>query len=340
MKICICYDLKEDYSLETSNKKHLNFNSLKTILSIKNELENCSHEVFLEKYNKDFLKRLINNENEYDLFLPLNIGIGNRNKQSYLPSLLESLHFSYIGSDPFSLALCLDKELTKILAIFNKVKTPSYYSACTLEELDNILSDFDIIYPCVIKPNEEGSSNGVFIVKNKDELIAKAQFILEEYHQKFLVEEYIKGRDITVSVVEHNKKLITGFSETVNLEGKPLPIYSSEYKHLKKCKKIKPILSLAQKETLINYSRIMFEKIPCRDFARFDFRINNDGIVYFLEATPHPMLPKSASFMQGFILDGITINWIYECIVNNAIERYKKQEEKYEYSINNESNRK
>lgn len=336
MRICICYDLKEDYCLKFNNKKHLNFNSLKTIVSIKNELENCSYDVFLEKYNRDFFKKLINNEKKYDLFLPINIGVGNRNKQSYLPSLLESLHFPYIGSDPSSLALCMDKELTKILAIFNKVKTPSFYSAYSLQELNNILLDFDIIYPCVIKPNEEGSSNGVFIVKNKDELIAKAQFILEEYHQKFLIEEYIKGRDITVSVVEHNNELITGFSETVNLDGTPLSLYTSEYKHLKKCKKIKPILSLIQKETLINYSKIMFEKIPCKDFARFDFRINNEGVVYFLEATPHPMLPKSASFMQGFILEGFTTDWIYKCIVNNTIERYKKMEERYECSINNE----
>src|SRR5512136_1349457 len=121
-------------------------------------------------------------------------------REAQIPSLLEMLQIPYTGSKVLTLALALDKPMTKRVIAFHNLPTPEFQ---TFERIDEALSP-EMIFPLFVKPSREGTGMGVSrksIVHTEEEMRDQIAVVIEKYKQPVLVERYIEGREVTVGFV-------------------------------------------------------------------------------------------------------------------------------------------
>lgn len=121
-------------------------------------------------------------------------------REAHVPAILEMLRIPYTGSGVLTLALTLDKPMTKRVLAFHDLPTPAFQ---VFERADEPLDD-DMRFPLFVKPSREGTGMGVSahsIVRNEEELRAELAEQLARYRQPILVERFVAGREITVGVV-------------------------------------------------------------------------------------------------------------------------------------------
>src|SRR5258708_5432564 len=121
-------------------------------------------------------------------------------REAQVPALLEMLRIPYTGSRVLSLAMALDKPMTKRVLMWHDLPTPAFQSFEAPDEpLDN-----DMAFPLFVKPSREGTGMGVSvksIVHTDPELREQLDYIINRYHQTALVEQFIAGREVTVGLV-------------------------------------------------------------------------------------------------------------------------------------------
>ena len=121
-------------------------------------------------------------------------------REAQVPALLEMLRIPYTGSRLFTLALALDKPMTKRILWWHELPTPAFQE---FDRADESLNE-DLSFPLFVKPSREGTSMGVSaksIVHSEEELREQVGFIIQKYKQPALVETYIDGREVTVGMV-------------------------------------------------------------------------------------------------------------------------------------------
>ena len=121
-------------------------------------------------------------------------------REAQVPAVLEMMRIPYTGSRVLTLALCLDKPMTKRVLMWHELPTPAFQ---TFESPDEPL-DEDMLFPLFVKPSREGTGMGVSaqsVVKTERELREQLEYIIGRYHQTALVERFIAGREVTVGLV-------------------------------------------------------------------------------------------------------------------------------------------
>jgi len=121
-------------------------------------------------------------------------------REAHVPAILEMLRIPYTGSKVLTLALTLDKSMTKRVMVYHDLPTPPFQS---FERVDEPLSS-DMEFPLFVKPSSEGTGMGVSaksIVRNETEMREQIAYIHERYKQTALVEKFIEGREVTVGLV-------------------------------------------------------------------------------------------------------------------------------------------
>lgn len=269
-------------------------------------------------------------------------------REAQVPAILEMLRIPYTGSRVLTLALALDKPMTKRVLAYHGLPTPPFQ---VFERLTEPM-DPDIKFPLFVKPSREGTGMGVSaesIVQNEDQLRTQLQRIFERYNQPALVEHFVEGREVTVGVVgnlstpvarrlpsdEEAPRILRGLeffpSLEVNMAAYPdeeAGLYTNRIKvemahefHYLCPAPLRPALV----EDLNWYTAATFRVIGCLDVARVDFRLDaNDGDKpYILEVNPLPGLNPGYS---DLCIEAAAYGWEYEDLVNRildeAIERY------------------
>ncbi|WP_343075481.1 D-alanine--D-alanine ligase [Ruficoccus amylovorans] len=210
-----------------------------------------------------------------------------------IQALLEARGFGYAGSGPEASALCMDKAATKARVagcgfaeapawVFSYDNMPA--SAALIERLGAHL---------VIKPVDQGSSVGLHLTANREELEQALSCLTPGI---WMAEAFIKGREMTVGVLGGEAM---GIVEIVPKGG----VYDYQRKYT--AGETRYIFPAEVPEELAahcrDYAERAFAACGCRDFARVDFILTPDGLPYFLEIntipglTPTSLLPKSAS---------------------------------------------
>lgn len=121
-------------------------------------------------------------------------------REAHIPAILEMMRIPYTGSKVLTLALALDKPMTKRILHWHNLPTPNFQ---TFERANEDLND-DLDFPLFVKPSREGTGMGVTaksIVNNEEQLREQVSIIINKYKQSALVESYIEGREVTVGVV-------------------------------------------------------------------------------------------------------------------------------------------
>jgi D-alanine-D-alanine ligase len=269
-------------------------------------------------------------------------------REAQVPAILEMLRIPYTGSRVLTLALALDKPMTKRVLTYHNLPTPPFQS---LERLDEPL-DPELRFPLFVKPSREGTGMGVSpesIVRDEGELRSQLQRLFDRYDESALVEHFIEGREVTMGVVgnlgspvarripddEEAPRIWKGLHFfpplEVNMAAYPVEeagIYTSRIKvemahdfHY-----LCPApLSDEQIEELEWLTAAVFRVTGCLDVARVDFRFDaSDGDKpYILEVNPLPGLnPGYSDLCVEAAADGWTYEELINEILNQAVQRY------------------
>lgn len=219
-------------------------------------------------------------------------------KELHVPALLEVLNVPYTGSGPQCLAFCYDKSLIRGIAKELEIPVPE---AIYIKPEDKII-DLPLYFPAIVKPNLGDSSFGITqksIVNNGEQLLNAITDIREKfgYEKPILIEQFLLGKDLTLGIIgnppddylilpiieEDYSSLPSNLPHICGYEAKWLP--DSPYWNLKSIPAELPEDTI---QIIENCSLKLFERLECKDYARFDWRLNAEGKPKLLEVNPNP----------------------------------------------------
>jgi D-alanine-D-alanine ligase len=154
-------------------------------------------------------------ENAYEKFklyrpdIVFNIaeGMNGLSREAQIPAMLDMLNIPYTGSDPLTLATCLDKSRAKEILTYHKIRTAKFLTEPGKSDLKN----FTLKFPVIVKPVGEGSSKGIFnnsFITNIRDLETTVEENFEVYKQPSLIEEFLPGREFTVALIGNDDEAI------------------------------------------------------------------------------------------------------------------------------------
>jgi D-alanine-D-alanine ligase len=244
----------------------------------------------------------------------LNALHGKFGEDGFVQSILESLRIKYTHSGVLASSLAMDKELSKILFKKNNLRVPKYL---LLErgkkiKLNKILKIKKLKFPLVIKPNNEGSSLGVYICNNIRELEIRYKKLVKKY-DKILVENYIPGREIQVAVME-SKAL--GAIELI--PKRSFYDYKAKYSHGAKTKHIMPApLPKNKYNEVLMLAKKAHQILGCKGITRSDFRYYQNKF-YLLETNTQPGMTKLSLVPEIAKYYGIKFDELVLWMIKNA----------------------
>ncbi|WP_041083603.1 D-alanine--D-alanine ligase [Thermotoga profunda] len=281
--------------------------SLKSGQNVLEALKKLGHEAYPIDVNGDFLS-IAPKLKEFDLVF--NALHGKFGEDGVVQAILDWLGIKYTGSKVLSSAICFDKVMT-YRTLNGNVKYPEYIL------VKQPIRESPFGFPCVIKPRKEGSSIGVHICDNPEQLY---QALLQEFsnYDEMIVQRYIPGRELTISILK--------------LNGKPqvLPILELKpkrrfYDYIAKytpnmTEFILPAPLSEQEHTEVTQSALKaFEVCECDGFARVD-GILKDGIFYVLELNTIPGLTDLSDLPASAKAAGMSFEQLIDAIIRTVVE--------------------
>ncbi|MDD5668450.1 MAG: ATP-grasp domain-containing protein [Candidatus Omnitrophica bacterium] len=329
MNIAIAYNLKKEDDSKPPDY-FSEFDSQETIDAIDHALKIKGHTVsFVDAERSDLFGYF--KKNRIDMVFNIAEGTRGKFREAQLPAILDYLNIPYTGSGTLSLAVALNKTLTKKILRAEKIPTPNSQLFLTgKEKLDPALK-----FPLIIKPNCEGSAKGISVtnvVHSHKELSERLEVVIKTYEQDALVEEFIEGKELTVGILENGKTTVLPILE-IDFSSCSK---SGEYFYSWRMKEFQGNDSLGltptfhcparldkATEKLIQDTALKTHRaIGCYDISRTDIRLNNENIPYVLEINPLPGLnPRTSNFPIMAYAAGLKYEDIIDSVLMNAHKR-------------------
>jgi D-alanine-D-alanine ligase len=233
---------------------------------------------------------------------------GESGENGKMQACFDLMGICYTGNDYISSALAMDKRLSKELFCFHGIPTPSWFSVKQGESRERQGE-----FPCMIKVNSGGSSIGVYLVNHEEEYRTALSEAFR-YDREVVVEQYIKGREFSVAV----------------LEGKALPVieiaplqgfydYKNKYQAGNAVETCPARISEEKSKEMQGYAERVFEILGLKNYARMDFMMDEQGNIYCLEANTLPGMTQTSLLPQEAAAAGISFPQLCERIVQSAI---------------------
>lgn len=279
--------------------------SLVSGAGVSSALKNCGYEVvehdLVSSY--DFIDT-IKNEKPDVVFNALH---GNWGEDGSIQALLDLLQIPYTHSGMQASLLGMNKHLTKQICLENGIKT-AHYEKTTFKEFKE--KGTSLSYPYVVKPQNDGSSVGVFIVKNDED---KNHVFYEDDNRELLVEQFIEGKEITVSVLEDKSLAVTELKPNTDFYD-----YAAKYTNGATTHILPADIPEKAYQTAMENALKIHKLLKCNTVSRSDFRYNTKDGVVFLEIntnpgmTPLSLVPEQAKYV------GISYEELCKKLVENA----------------------
>lgn len=273
----------------------------------------------------DFLTTEVNKKSENIVFPALH---GTNGEDGTIQGFLELLNIPYVGNGVLSSSLAMDKALTKDLLSKYNIPQVKYLS---LTNHDWKLSsekccrevEEKIGYPCYVKPSNGGSSVGINIATNKDEL---EKSIVEAllYDVKVIIEEEAIAREMQISVVGNNEPKASLPGEFIMerpffdynakyIDGKLIPVIPA---------KLEPEITELVRETAVK----TFKVLNCKGLARVDIFVTDENKIFVNEVNTMPgFTAVSMTPVLWGATDGTTYEELVENLIQLAFERYNEK---------------
>lgn len=251
-------------------------------------------------WGPDFLSEIA--KAEIDVIFNITEARGSRNRESLVPALAEAKGIPYTGTDAVGLGISLDKYLTKVIARHVGITTPDFVKVDSVDQLEHLEPVLRRLrFPVIAKPNTGGTSMGITDasrIESLSGLYDVVKWILDKVEDSVLVEEFISGREFTVGLLVRSELEILPIAEIRFEDDSPNSFYSNEVKAKDKDEIICPANPPDDVAKLMtDYACRIFDALGCRDIGRVDFRVNSEGIPFFLEINPLPGLSPSHSLI-------------------------------------------
>jgi len=259
-------------------------------------------------------------------------------KEQDIPQCLEKYGLPYTGAGPRCLRLCYDKSAVKKIASNQGIPVTRGFS---LRENEDTIPELE--FPVFIKPNYGDGSfaiNNASVVNSHEELSKQIEWVREKLRQSkhravVLVEEYLPGEELSVAmignppelevrIIQENLDLLTEGPKIIGQDAK----WDPDSEGWKKLVSIKPKIAEDLQHLIKDYSVSLFGTLECRDYARFDWRIDREGKPKLMEANPNCGWCHDGHLVRAFSLGSeanleIKYSSVLEKILRAAEKRLK-----------------
>ncbi|MGH9623642.1 MAG: D-alanine--D-alanine ligase family protein [Bryobacteraceae bacterium] len=251
----------------------------------------------------------------------------NRAKEPNIPALLELMRVRYTGASPEALILSKDKALAKAILVYHRVRVPRFVlsrRACPLRRLRRFK------FPAFVKPLGEDSSDGISkasFARNEAEAIERSRFIHERLACDAMIEEYIEGRELYVSVL--GGRPVTVFPPREIFFGR-IPESEPRFATFKakwddayranwgiENGPAAPFTDGFEKK-IARFARRVHGLLKIQSMGRVDLRLTPSGELVFLEANPNPSLAQDDDFAQSAAAAGVSYPALIQRILDSA----------------------
>lgn len=252
-------------------------------------------------------------------------------KELHVPAILEALGLPYSGSGPQCLAFCYDKSLVRGVAKEMGIPVPQAHFI----RPEDVSYELPFDFPVLLKPNFGDSSFGITersVASDAESLINAVAEIRQNfgYDQPLLVEEFLTGSDLTLGIIGNppSSYIVLPIAEEDYSElPEDLPRicgYEAKWRPDSPYWKIRSIPARLQEKTqqaLIEWSTTLAERLECRDYMRFDWRLDAGGQPRLLEVNPNPGWCWDGHLAKMAAMDGMSYSDMLTCIVKAAEDR-------------------
>jgi D-alanine-D-alanine ligase len=245
---------------------------------------------------------------------------GDRRLDAAVAGLLDMMKLRYTGTGPDGLRLARDKAVSKSIVAGLGVSVPASY----------VMNGRAPPFPLVVKPRFGDGSDAIAarsVVYNERQLKARSRLVEARSRGPALCEQYIPGRDIYVGLLGVEPAVLPPVELVVRSRQRAAPRIATyrlksdpRYRrtggiHYRRARLAPQVLA-----ALAAASRRIFHALRLRDYARLDFRLTNEGRLYFIEANPNPDLDPHALNRSG-CFSGVPYASLLETIVESARRR-------------------
>jgi D-alanine-D-alanine ligase len=253
-----------------------------------------------------------------------------------IPAVLDMLGIPFTGTGAMGLGLCLHKPKAKDILRSRGVPTPA---SCTIERAKDA-AGVDLPFPLFCKLSREDASVGIKdenVIHDRKGLVKRVRDLLEEFQQPVLVERYVEGREVYVTLLGNERVSALPFHEidfSRMPAGRPRIVgyaakwdeNSPEYAGTTpvRMKDITPGLRASIERTAI----AAFRALELRDYGRVDFRVSDDGIPYVIDVNPNCDISPDAGVARAARAAGMGYPQLIGRICEIAWERYRNAHSK------------
>jgi D-alanine-D-alanine ligase len=245
-------------------------------------------------------------------------------------SYLELLRVPYTGCNPRGLILARGKVLAKKLVAFHRIRTPAF-AVVPLGRA--IRRPARMGFPLIVKSANEHASVGIAqasVVDSDERLKERVAFIHDRVSTDALVEQYVEGRELYVSVLGNDRLTVLPVWELSfgTMPDSVTPIATAKVKHdpeyqekwgIKEgpAKDLPPAIGAS----VDRVAKRIYRTLELDGYARLDFRLSNTGELFFLEANPNPEIAQTEEFARSAKHAGIEYPDLLQRILRLGVQR-------------------
>ncbi|MBI5127110.1 ATP-grasp domain-containing protein [Candidatus Roizmanbacteria bacterium] len=290
---------------------------------VKKEIEKLGYKVILLPGNANSLIKL-KKIKPLLVFNLVDSVFGKEELIQIIPATLDLFTIPYTGTDAIGLSINSSKFLTKAILNQSGIPQPKFQ----LFTNKNIRLDNSLKFPLIVKLNESHGSleiNQDSVVESENKLRNRVGFLIDKYHQSVIIEEYIRGKEITVLMIEDKEESIILAEERIFFKKEKYPLYSYEAAWGEK--EIYDCISYKLNEKIKEDVRKAFKILQFKDYARFELIIDKNGNHFFIDPNANPSFgpygTTSGPFGYLLFLNKIRFVSIVKKIINNVSRRFK-----------------
>jgi len=238
---------------------------------------------------------------------------GENGENGKIQAVFDLEEIVYTGTDTLSSAVCMNKALAKEIMAYNGIPVPKGVRVKKGMNISNTVG-----FPCVVKANNGGSSVGVSIANNEAEFEAALADSFK-YDDEIVIEQYIKGREFSIGVIEGKALPIIEIAPLVGFYD-----YKNKYQAGSAVETCPALIDDNKTKEMQQYAERAFEVLRLRDYARMDFMMAENGSVYCLEANTLPGMTATSLIPQEAAAVGISFEQLIEKMIGIALKRSGK----------------
>jgi D-alanine-D-alanine ligase len=262
---------------------------------------------------------------------------GEASNEPTFAGLLDLFRIPYTGADLIALALCLHKQRTKDVLVAHGVPTPPYRFLATPADLDDPALD-SLAYPYFVKLVHEDASLGITeanVVADAAALRARSGELMREHHQGVLVEKYVEGREVNVTVFGWRDEVSVLPIHEIDFADMPadrpkIVSYAAKWDpdHVDYAGTTSVPLRGVSREVVAEIERVAkatWRALDLRDYGRVDLRVDAAGVPWVIDVNPNPDISPDAGVAKAAAAAGMSYPQMVGRIADIALKRGRKK---------------